>query len=55
MEKKIDAMKVVRRIRDSHHKKLKDKSIEERLAFFQEKSRMFRREAKARKKDQGAG
>ena len=55
MEKKIDAMKMVRRIRDSHHEQLKDKSTEERLAFFREKSRALRREAKARNKDQEAG
>ncbi len=54
MEKKIDAMKMVRRIRDSHHEKLKDKSTEKRLKFFREKSRALRREANASKKDQEA-
>ncbi|WP_119841660.1 hypothetical protein [Salinibacter ruber] len=53
MEKKVDAMKMVRRIRDSHHEKLKDRPTEERLAFFREKSRALCREANASEKDQG--
>lgn len=46
MEKKksFDAVAMVRQIRDAHYEQLKDKSIEERLAFYREKSRALRAE-----------
>jgi hypothetical protein len=40
--KKIDAVRMVRRIRDAHHQELKDKSRKERIAFFNSKVRPSR-------------
>lgn len=37
--KKIDAVRLVRRIRDVHHQELKQASREERIAFFNGKVR----------------
>lgn len=36
---KIDAVAMVRRIRDAHHEALKDATREERIAFFNDKVR----------------
>ena len=45
MEKtKIRAVEMVRRIRDAHHEQLKDKTWEERVAFYREQARALHRE-----------
>ncbi|MEX0601260.1 MAG: hypothetical protein WD205_11485 [Rhodothermales bacterium] len=36
-KKKIDAVRLVRRIRDAHYEKLKDASREDRIAFYNSK------------------
>lgn len=41
-KKTFDAIEMVRHIRDEHHEQLKDRTIEERLAFYQ--SRALRNE-----------
>ena len=38
-KKPIRAVEVVRRIRDAHYEQLRDKSPEERIAFYRAKSR----------------
>jgi hypothetical protein len=38
--KAIDAVKMVRRIRDAHYEELKGATREERIAFFNEKVRL---------------
>ncbi len=43
-KKTIEAVAMVRRIRDAHYEQLKDKSVEERLAFYREKSKALRAE-----------
>ena len=35
---------MVRRIRDEHHEQLKDRTVEERLAFYRRESRTLRNE-----------
>lgn len=45
-KKTFDAVKMVREIRDKHHEKLKDKSWQERVAFYEEEARAFRKERK---------
>jgi len=45
-KKTFDAVKMVREIRDEHHEKLKDKSWQERAAFYEEEARAFREERK---------
>lgn len=45
-KKTFDAVKMVRAIRDEHHEKLKDKSWQERVAFYEEEARAFRKERK---------
>ena len=37
----IKAVEMVRRIRDAHYEQLRDKSPEERIAFYRAKSREF--------------
>jgi hypothetical protein len=36
-KKKIDAVRLVRQIRDAHYEKLKDASREDRIAFYNSK------------------
>lgn len=43
-KKTFDAVEVVRHIRDEHHEQLKDRTIEERLAFYRHQSRALRNE-----------
>ena len=54
MEKKktFDAVKMVRRIRDAHHEQLKDKTVEERLAFYRNKSCALRSELESKQQEQ---
>lgn len=40
--KSFDAVAMVRKIRDAHYEHLKDKSVEERLAFYRKKSSALR-------------
>lgn len=40
-KKAIRAVKMVRRIRDAHYEQLRDKSPEERIAFYRAKARWF--------------
>ena len=37
-KKTFDAVEMVRHIRDEHHEQLKDRTIEERLAFYQSRA-----------------
>lgn len=39
MKTTVDAIKMTRMIRDQHYELLKDKTVEERMAFYQEKAR----------------
>lgn len=41
-KKEFDAVEMTRRIRDAHYEELKDKSREERIAYYREKSRKLR-------------
>lgn len=43
-KKKIKAVQVVRRIRDAQHEQLKDKTWEERVAFYKEQARALHAE-----------
>lgn len=45
----VDAVAMVRKIRDAHYEQLKDKSIAERLAFYRETSRKLRNELREEK------
>jgi len=47
-EKTFDAVKMTREIRDRHHERFKDKPVEERLAYYREKSQDFRKRMKAK-------
>jgi hypothetical protein len=38
-ETKLKAVEMTRRIRDAHHEQLKDKTWEERVAFYKEQAR----------------
>ncbi len=45
MEKtKIKAVEMVRQIRDAHHEQLKDKTWEERVAFYKRQARTLHEE-----------
>ncbi len=46
-KKTFDAVKMVRKIRDNHYERLKDKMWEERVAFYQEEARALREEIEA--------
>jgi hypothetical protein len=48
-EKTFDAVKMVREIRDEHHEKLKDKSWQERVAFYKEEAEALREETKEKR------
>lgn len=49
MEKNnINAVKMVREIRDRHYKLLKGKSVDEQIAFYREKANRMRIEAEKR-------
>ena len=48
-EKTFDAVKMVREIRDEHHEKLKDKSWQERVAFYKEEAKTLRKEIKEKR------
>ncbi len=37
----IKAVELVRRIRDAHYERFKDRPIEERLAYYREQARVF--------------
>ncbi|MBB4638786.1 hypothetical protein [Longimicrobium terrae] len=45
----IDAVAMVRAIRDAHHELLKDATQEERIRFFEEESAKFRAETEERR------
>ena len=45
-KKTFDAVKMVRKIRNEHHEKLKDKSWQERVAFYKEEAQTLRKETK---------
>ena len=49
-KKTFDAVRMVREIRDEHHEKLKGKSWQERVAFYEEEARAFRKERKQKKR-----
>ncbi len=48
-KKTFDAVRMVRQIRDAHYEQLKDKSVEERLAYYREKSKALRSDIKKQK------
>jgi hypothetical protein len=43
-KKTFDSVKMVREIRDRHHQQLKDKTKEERLAFYRQEARKLHEE-----------
>ena len=45
-KKTFDAVRMVSQIRDAHYEKLKDKSVEERLAYYRAKSKALRSDIK---------
>ncbi len=45
-KKTFDAVRMVRRIRDAHYEQLKDRTVEDRLAFYKSKSRALRNKLK---------
>lgn len=45
-KKTFDAIQTVRRIRDAHNEQVKGKNVEERIAFYREKSKALRDELK---------
>ncbi len=40
-EQSIKAVELVRRIRDAHYERFKDRPVEERIAYYRERARMF--------------
>ena len=48
-KKRVDAVAVVRAIRDAHYEQLKEKSVAERLAFYRSKSQALRADLKAQR------
>jgi hypothetical protein len=53
-KKTIKAVEMVRRIRDEHYEQLRDKSPEERMAFYRAKARRFQAEIDPPHRDQPA-
>jgi hypothetical protein len=47
----IEAVEMVRRIRDAHYEQLRDKSQEEQIAFYRAKARSFQAEIAARRQE----
>jgi len=48
----INAVEMVRRIRDAHYEQLRDKSPEERIAFYRAKARLLQAQVEAQRKQQ---
>ena len=48
MKTTIKAVEMVRRIRDAHYEQLRDKSPEERIAFYRDKARSLQAEIAAK-------
>ena len=44
---KIKAVELVRQIREAHYEQLKDKTPQERLAFYREKAQVMNNKAKS--------
>jgi hypothetical protein len=53
--KPVDAVAMVRKIRDAHYERLENKSVAERLAFYREESRKLRNELGEEKKANSKG
>jgi len=51
----IKAVEMVRRIRDAHYEQLRDKSPEERIAFYRAKAGLLQAEIAAQRQKQPAG
>jgi hypothetical protein len=47
-EPEIRAVEMVRRIRDAHYERLKDRSPQEKIAFFREKARALHADLRRR-------
>ena len=48
----MKTVKMVRRIRDAHYQELKDKTWDERIAFYKEQARTLRKELGAGQQQQ---
>jgi hypothetical protein len=56
MEKtKMKAVQMVRQIRDAHHEQLKDKTWEERVAFYREQAQALHRDIESKKQAEENG
>ena len=53
-KKTFDAVKMVREIRNEHHEKLKDKSWQDRVAFYREQAQVFHERMEAKRKGEKA-
>lgn len=51
-KQQVKAVEMMRRIRDAHYERFKDRPIEERLAYYRERARAF--EAEVRQKGSAA-
>ena len=50
----ISAVEMVRRIRDAHYEQLRDKSPEERIAFYRAKARLLQAQVETQRQQQPA-
>ena len=50
----IRAVEMVRRIRDAHYEQLRDKSPEERIAFYRAKAHLLRAQLASQRQEQPA-
>jgi hypothetical protein len=56
MEKtKMKAVQMVRQIRDAHHEQLKNKTWEERVAFYREQAQALHRDIESKKQAEENG
>lgn len=53
-KKTFDAVKMVREIRDQHYEQTKDKTREERIAFYREKARRLHQQLEDQKENASA-
>ena len=48
------AVEMMRRIRDAHYERFKDRPVEERIAYYRERARLFEAKVRQDEAEQGA-
>ncbi len=48
------AVEMMRRIRDAHYERFKDRPVEERIAYYRERARLFEAKALEEEPERGA-